>query len=128
MLSEKKFLPSYCVFIPEDLSKEAYIHWYDHQGKAGEPLSKGFWDAAENGGVFYIFVGDAVDGGGPCGDGDAGVDEYVFLLSGAVPKGVNGLDLDGADLYDAVLGGVGAGGFEVEEDEGAVEVHFFGWR
>lgn len=33
MQTDKKFLPSFNVYIPDDLAKEAYIHWTDHLGK-----------------------------------------------------------------------------------------------
>lgn len=33
MLTDKKNLPVYHVFLPEDLSKEAFIHWTDNSGK-----------------------------------------------------------------------------------------------
>ncbi|MEZ4960440.1 MAG: tyrosine-type recombinase/integrase [Saprospiraceae bacterium] len=33
MQTEKKFLPTFHVYLPDDLSKEAYIHWTDNLGK-----------------------------------------------------------------------------------------------
>jgi integrase len=33
MLTDKKFLPEFNVYIPKDISKDAYIHWTDHLGK-----------------------------------------------------------------------------------------------
>ena len=72
---------------------------------------------------FFVWVGDS--GGGTSlevpwmalgveGMGVPGL-MHVFFFPAAI-----GLELDGTDLDDAVGGGVGAGGFEVEEDEGAV--------
>ena len=64
---------------------------------AGEPGGEGFGDLAEPGGVFYVFVRDAMDGGSCGRDGDAGIDEVVFFYPFAA-----GHDLDGADLHDTV--------------------------
>ena len=70
----------------------------------------------EAGLVTHVVVGDAVHLGGGRGDGHAGVDPLVQGLARPV-----GIHAHQRHLDDAVLAEVGAGGLEVEEDEGTLE-------
>ena len=84
------------------------------QVATGEPGGETLRYLPEIGGVLYRFIGNAMDGRGLRRDGDPRIDQDVLFF----PLSSIGHDLDGADLDDAVGGGIGAGGFEVEEDEG----------
>lgn len=74
---------------------------------------------AKVGPILHILVGDAVNGGRLFGDVYAGVD-----LAGLDDLLAVGHHLDHRDLDDTVFGGVDAGGFQIEKDDGTFEVQF----
>ena len=72
----------------------------------------------EDGFVSDPIIGNAVHFTGEVLEWNAGVDQYILFLRLPVWK-----SFDSANLYDAVVFGVYAGGFQVEEDDGAFELH-----
>ena len=86
---------------------------------AGDELFERPGDLREGRTILHILVGDAVNGGRLFGDVYAGVD-----LAGLDDLLAVGHHLDHRDLDDTVFGGVDAGGFQIEKDDGTFEVQF----
>ena len=84
---------------------------------AADELFERFGDLREGRAIPDVFVRDAVDGRGFRRDMHPGVE-----LAGLDDLLAVGHHFDHRDLDDAVFGRVHAGGFEVEEDDRALEV------
>jgi len=75
-----------------------------------QPLHDLAGDCLEGGGIGHHFVADAGQLLDERWNPHAGIDQLLPFAHRAI-----GIDFDNADFGDAVMGGSGAGGFEVDE-------------